>query len=249
MKLLLRVVPLAVIVGCMAASAAEPPAKPAPGPEKSVDKSLLDAMALPADTRLIYRDENSKEITAGQFTKRTQEEGASFEMKRNEAAGTATLTLKPRLTPASEVGSITQLPPLDLHDLFGRRVRNLDLAGRPTLINFFFETCVPCIKEAPVLNLYRRRHMEFNYLAITPDNAEAARRFVQKRNFDWPVAYDGQPFIDAMKVTGYPTYILVSSDGRILGRGAGMDQRDMADQNRALGEFEKWVSARLTRRE
>ena len=240
---------LLLIVACVFASAAEPPAKPAAAVEKGVDKSLLEAMALPADTKLIYRDENGKEITAAQFAKRTQEEGASFEMKRDEAGGSATLTLKPKLTPASEVGAIALLPPLDLHDLFGRRIRNLDLAGRPTLINFFFETCVPCIKEAPVLNLYRRRHMEFNYLAITPDGAEAARRFVQQRNFDWPVAYDGQPFIDAMKVTGYPTYVLVASDGRILGRGTGMDPRDMQDQNRALGEFEKWVSARLTRRD
>ena len=107
---------------------------------------------------------------------------------------------------------------------------------------------MPCIKEAPVLSAYRRRHAEFNYLAVTPDSAEVAKRFVEERKLDWPVAYDGKPFIDAMKVTGFPTYLLVAADGRILGRGSGMNAQEMEDPARALGEFEKWVSTRLTSR-
>ncbi len=243
-NLLLRAIPLVVILACAPVGAAEPAANSSAG----FEQGLREAMLLPPDTKLIYRDESGAVLTVEEFAQRMQV-GAPFDVKRDEAAGTATVTLKPKPTPQSEIGPVTQLAPLDLRDLYGRRIRNPDLAGRPTLINFFFETCVPCIKEAPVLNAYRLRHQEFNYLAVTPDDAETAKRFVVERKFDWPVAYDGKPFIDAMKVTGYPTYLLVAADGRILGRGTGMDERDMKDPARALGEFEKWVSSRLTRRD
>ena len=242
-KLLLRVIPL-VLFACASAAAAETPPKPA----AELEKSVREMMHLAASTHLIYRDESGAELTLDQFNQRVQG-GKAFNVKKDDVAGTATLTLQSKSSSETGMSAVTLLPSLDLHDLYGRRIRNLDLAGRPTLINFFFETCGPCIKEVPMLNSYRRRHQEFNYLAVTPDDAETAKRFVKQRSFDWPVAYDGKPFIDAMKVKGYPTYFLVASDGRILGQGSGMDMRDMEDPARALGEFEKWVSAHLSRRD
>jgi thiol-disulfide isomerase/thioredoxin len=243
-KYFLQAIPITLMLAGVSAHAADPPATPQAG----IEQSLREAMLLPPDTKLIYLDEKGAPLTAEVFLQRSQA-GAQVDVARNAAARTATLRLKASQTPQSEIGSVTTLPPFDLRDLYNRRLRNLDLAGRPTLINFFFETCVPCIKEAPVLNSYRRRHQEFNYLAITPDSAEEAKRFVAQRNFDWPVAYEGDSFIAAMKVTGYPTYLLVASDGRILGRGAGMDVRDMEDPLRALAEFERWVSERLSQRD
>jgi len=247
-SVLRRVIPLAWLLAGALVSAEEPVAPPAP-PPSGFEKGLREAMALPADTKLVYRDEDGKELSPDQFSKRVQEENTQFDVQRDEKSGTATLKIRPKAGSEGEIGPVTQLPPLDLKDLYGRRIRNLDFAGRPTLLSFFFETCVPCIKEAPVLTAYRRRHQEFNYLAVTPDNAESAKRFVQQHNLDWPVAYDGKPFIDAMQVKGFPTYVLVASDGRILGRGSGMNEKDMADPSRALGEFEKWVSSRLSRRD
>jgi thiol-disulfide isomerase/thioredoxin len=225
--------------------AAEPPAA---SPTESLDQGLRKAMLLPPDTSFVYHDEQGAPLTAEEFSRRLQT-GVQFDVARDDVAKSATLTLMPPAAPTSEIGAVTYLPPLDLQDLYGRRLRNLDLAGRPTLINFFYENCVPCIKEAPVLTAYRRRHAEFNYLAVTFDSRDAAKRFVQRYKLDWPVAYDGKPFIDAAQVKGYPTYLLVASDGRILGRGTGMDTRSMEDPVRALGEFEKWVSGRLSRRE
>lgn len=242
-KLLLRVMPLALLV-CLAVSAAET----SPHSAAELEKGVRDMMLLSAQTRLIYRDENGAVLTLEQFNQLVQG-GKGFSVAKDDAAGTATLTLKSKPARDVDANAVKQLPPLDVRDLHGRRIRNLDLAGRPTLINFYFETCAPCIKEVPILNAYRRRHQEFNYLAVTPDDAESAKRFVKERGFDWPVAYDGKPFIEAMLVKGYPTYFLVASDGRILGRASGMDMRDLEDPAKALGKFEKWVSTHLSRRD
>jgi len=217
----------------------------APGFDGAAAETMLrQTLELPAEYKLIVLDEQGAPLGFDVVARRMQSGGA-MDVQRDDAAKTATLRVQPPSTGNSEVGEGATLPSFDLQDIHNRRIRNLDLAGRPTLINFFFETCVPCIKEAPVLTLYRLRHREFNYLAVTPDTKEEAKRFVLQRKLDWPVAYEGDDFIAAMKVTGFPTYLLVASDGRILGRGSGMDPRSMDDPARALGEFEKWVSDRI----
>ena len=114
---------LVILLACASAGGAEPAS-----PVAALEKSLREAMLLPPDTRLVYRDENGAPMTAEQFAQRMQV-GAGFDMKRDEAAGTATVMLKPKATPESEIGPVTQLPPLDLKDLYGRRIRNLDLAA------------------------------------------------------------------------------------------------------------------------
>jgi len=208
----------------------------------AAEKMLRDSLQLPANYKLVVLDEKgiplAFDLVAGKM-----QSGAAMDVQRDDTAKTVTL----RVQRKPEVGEGAMLPAFDLQDIHNRRLRNLDLAGRPTLINFFFETCVPCIKEAPVLSMYRLKHREFNYLAVTPDTKEEAKRFVLQRKLDWPVAYEGDAFIEAMKITGFPTYLLVGSDGKIIARGQGMDPRSMDDPTRALGEFEKWVSDHLKR--
>jgi thiol-disulfide isomerase/thioredoxin len=144
----------------------------------------------------------------------------------------------------AQSGVAMRLPTLDTTTLDGRRVRNADLANQPTLVSFFFATCVPCIKEAPVLNAFAARHKEINVLAITPDPPDVARSFVLKRRFTWPVIADAGALIDALRVRGYPTWLLVAKDGRILARDTGLDEAAMREPAIGLAELERWVAAR-----
>jgi len=151
------------------------------------------------------------------------------------------------VSPGGEIGAVKRLPEFNLERLGGGRARSADLLGRVSVLNFFFETCVPCIKEAPMLSAFRRRHPEYHYLAVTVDSSVEAGRFVGQRKLDWPVAIDAGPLIGAMQVKGFPTYLLVAADGRILGRGTGMDTSTMQHPDLALAQFEQWVKQRLTR--
>jgi peroxiredoxin len=136
------------------------------------------------------------------------------------------------------------LPTLDAEDLDGRRVRNADLAGRHTLVTFYFATCVPCIKEVPALNTYRRAHPDLNYLAVTYESVAEARAFVAKHGLEWPVIADARPFLDAAGVRGFPTYLLVSPDGRILGRESGLPL-DPKEEIPGLASLTAFVAAHL----
>jgi thiol-disulfide isomerase/thioredoxin len=145
---------------------------------------------------------------------------------------------------ATPPGSAGRLPALDAVTLDGHRVRNADLADRPTLVSFFFAACVPCIREAPVLNAFAARHPEIHVLAVTPDPPDVARGFVTARRFTWPVVAGAREFIAAAHVRGYPTWLLVSRDGRILARDTGLDEAALREPAIALAELERWVSAR-----
>ena len=59
-------------------------------------------------------------------------------------------------------------------------------------------------------------------MAVTFDSAAEAKTFVADRGLTWPVVAHARGFIDAAKVRGFPTYMLVASDGRILGRESGL---------------------------
>ena len=164
-------------------------------------------------------------------------------MRAREIIGVAVLAFSMAGAAFAQSGAAApRLPAFDATTLDGRHMRNADLANRPTLVSFFFATCVPCIKEAPVLNAFAARHPEFNVLAITPDPSDVARGYVSQRHFSWPVIANAGAFIAAAKVRGYPTWLLLAKDGRILARDTGLDEGSMREPAIGLAELERWVT-------
>ena len=45
-----------------------------------------------------------------------------------------------------------EIPPFELKDIDGKFVKSEHLKGKPTIINFWFSTCEPCLLEIPALN-------------------------------------------------------------------------------------------------
>lgn len=214
-------------------------AEPAPN---SAEAQVRTMLGLPADAKMRYLADDGTETTFEAFSAKLAR--ATFDVKTDPATGITTLQLTETGGPR-EIGAVTKLPPLDARTLGGRPLRNADLAGRATIVNFFFSTCVPCIKEVPVLNTFARQHPEFNYIALTHDPADEARGFVAQRKFDWPVIANAQSFVTAAQVRGFPTYLLVAKDGRIIGRGSGLDDESMKNADAGLKNFEEWIAARL----
>lgn len=206
---------------------------------------LRESMKIPADYKFVYQAVDGSTMSYAQFAGKAGE-GTQLDISRDDAHKTIVVKLMD-MSPKAEIGAITRLPDFNLPRIGGGRARSKDLAGRVTLVNFFFETCAPCIKEAPMLSAFRRKHPEYNYLAVTGDSSAEAQRFVTERKLEWPVAAEGGTLLAALQVHGFPTYLLVAADGRILGRGAGMDMNALDDTARAMAELESWVAQRLER--
>jgi len=58
-----------------------------------------------------------------------------------------TVRLRGNVSCPSPYPPVTEMPPFDLRDLAGKRITAASLKGKPTLVSFFFSTCMPCILE------------------------------------------------------------------------------------------------------
>src|SRR6185369_629914 len=134
--------------------------QPAGGKLPTTEAGIRDSFGVPADWKIQYQDESGAAITAAQFEARAGKNTSVALIKNPEKH---TFTMKLEKPGAGAVAKpVTSLPPLDFHDIAGRPVSNQTLAGKPTLLSFFFAECVPCIKEVPILNAFRRKHPEYN---------------------------------------------------------------------------------------
>ncbi|HET6586453.1 MAG TPA: TlpA disulfide reductase family protein [Oleiagrimonas sp.] len=107
------------------------------------------------------------------------------------------------------------LPRFSLPLVSGGKTNPASIKGATTLVDFFFSGCAGCIEELPALNAYAASHPHMHFLAITYDDANTAKIFVNKRHFAWPVAYNGQAYLDQLKVSVYPTLLLLDANGDV----------------------------------
>jgi cytochrome oxidase Cu insertion factor (SCO1/SenC/PrrC family) len=192
--------------------------------------------------QLQYRDVNCNAVSFAQFVVAMRTDGVGSEIERaaDGKAVTATIHQRGGGHCPSPYPPVTELPPFDLKDLNGKRVTSASLRGKPTLINFYFANCVPCILEVGPLNTYAASRPDMNFLAVTFDEPTEARGFVKRFGFRWRVVPDARDFIDRMRVKNYPLMALFDTNGKLLGtkKGGASDELEAAA---VLPQLKRWV--------
>ncbi len=141
---------------------------------------------------------------------------------------------------------MTELPPFELRDLAGKPVTAASLKGKPTLINFYFAQCVPCILEVGPLNGFAARTSRDEF---SRGDLRRSRRWREpsstRYKFRWRVVPDAREFIDRMRVKQYPMMALFDASGRLLGtrRGGVRDELEAANCGAAARALGGWVAA------
>ena len=207
---------------CAALLLAASPHAGAQPPQAAVSKAesaMLESMMLGDFSRVEYRDAEGTAIGFEQFVESVKA-SKSFSIEKESDHSLAVLRIKDpdRTVVPVEEGIVagSRLPALGkLETLDGDAVSDADLRDRYTLLSFYFAECVPCIAEIPALNGYAAAHPEIGVWAITFDDTATSKAFVAQRGLELPVIAEAQVFIDAVGVTGYPTWLLVDADGRI----------------------------------
>ena len=223
----------AVFGGCATAGAG--------GDFTSMSEAEMRAtLNVPADMQVLYKDESGAALTRDEFMKRMHA-GKSLALIKDPAKHTFTLKLA-NAGDMPETKPITSLPAFEFRNIAGTPVTSRSLAGKPTLLSFFFAECAPCIAEVPILNAFRLKHPEYNYLALTFDPPDVALAFIKQRKLEWPVVADTLEWQKSAGIKTYPTYVLLSEKGAVLGSGSGLDSDAMKDPKIGLASFEKWVA-------
>jgi cytochrome oxidase Cu insertion factor (SCO1/SenC/PrrC family) len=191
-----------------------------------------------------YRSLDCRALDFAKFAEAMKESGVGSEIERAADGSSVTATIHRRGTPScpSPYPPVTQMPPFDLRDLEGRRVTSSALKGKPTLVNFYFAKCVPCILEVGPLNRYAASRPDMNFLAVTFDEPDEAREFIRRFGFEWRVVPDARDFIDRMRVKNYPLMALFDAQGRLLGTKRG-GARDEVAAAAVFPQLKRWVES------
>jgi thiol-disulfide isomerase/thioredoxin len=227
---------------CVLANASAFAAAPAPFTESDFRATLGVADAV----HLSYRGLDCNPVSFDEFAKAMGETGVRSDVERAVDGTAVTVTVRRRggNVCSSPYPPVAELPPFDLRDLSGRPVNVAGLKGKPTLINFYFAECVPCILEVGPLNRFAASRPGMNYLAVTFDEAPVARAFVARYKFRWRVVPDARDFIDRVRVKQYPTLALFDENGRLLGTRRG-GVRDELEAATVAPQLARWVDGLL----
>jgi thiol-disulfide isomerase/thioredoxin len=234
-----------------------------PAPEAAADAKPLTAAAKPAAMseatfregmqvadakQVVYKDENGSVISFDKFIASVNA-GHSFAKMVEGDKSLAEFTINPPEAKApvtqQKVAALTipvasEMPELKSSDISGK-LHPLNNGEHYTLLSFFFHDCVPCIQEIPQLNALSARVKRVQLVSVTFDDKAIAERFVRERGLKLPVVAGEQAYIDALGIKTYPTLVLVSPDGRLVG--SRTSYQPTANEEAGLKELEDWLSS------
>lgn len=91
------------------------------------------------------------------------------------------------------------------------------LKGKPSLLNFWFTTCKPCIEEMPVLNKLKTAFKDsVNFIAITYEKADKVAAFLKKHVYDFVQVADAEKLTNALQMTSFPVNIFLDKKGNVV---------------------------------
>ena len=88
------------------------------------------------------------------------------------------------------------------------------LEGKPTLINFWFTRCKPCIDEISTLNKLKLKYGDkVNFISITFESSKKVNKFLKKNEFIYEHITNSKNQIQALNIGGYPTSLILDKNG------------------------------------
>jgi len=98
----------------------------------------------------------------------------------------------------------------------GKQVAISDYKGKYIFLNIWGEWCLPCIKEIPELkkgfDLWKEKVVFLSI--IKTQDINKARKLISQEKIEWPQFLMTSEIENRLKISGYPTNILIYPDGK-----------------------------------
>ncbi|MEH0158671.1 TlpA disulfide reductase family protein [Limibacter armeniacum] len=114
---------------------------------------------------------------------------------------------------------------LQLEDMEGDVMSLQDLKGKTLFINFWATWCPPCVAEMPeIYELYSEmKNEEIAFVMISVDEDPLKlQKFLERKAYDFPVYQLKSSVPEVFQSSSVPTTFIVSPDGKIVLKHAGM---------------------------
>ena len=105
-----------------------------------------------------------------------------------------------------------ELPDFELSTVSGKKVNSNSLKGKPTLINFWFDSCAPCIEEMPILNEIQSNLSDVNFIAVTFQDKNQVSKFLERKDFNFTHLVDAKDYLDSFGFFGYPKTLILDKN-------------------------------------
>lgn len=133
-------------------------------------------------------------------------------------------------------------PNFKLTDLKGGEITLEDLKGKPTIINFWFTRCAPCIAEIPILNKMQEEYSsDFDFFALTYETQQDVERFMEKQKFNFTHIVGAKDFIDKMGINTYPLNFFLDKNGIVKEVKYGIPKIKDKDGQIKMGDGKKFI--------
>jgi cytochrome c biogenesis protein CcmG/thiol:disulfide interchange protein DsbE len=128
-------------------------------------------------------------------------------------------------------------PKFDLKTLTSKNFNSEQLKGKPTMINFWFTKCAPCIDEMPILNKIAEKYKDdFNFIAITYENTKDVEKFFKKHPFNFKHLVDAEKFTDFLGMKAYPMNLFLDKNGILKYIKGGIPYESIEGEELKMGE-------------
>jgi len=128
-------------------------------------------------------------------------------------------------------------PKFNLKTWSGEDFSSGQLIGKPTLINFWFTSCAPCIDEIPVLNRIAEKYeKDFNFISITFEDEQDVGDFIKKHPYDFKHLVDAEMFIKSLGIRSYPMNVFLDRKGVLRYIKGGIPYEGMEGGELIMGE-------------
>ncbi|GAB5522619.1 MAG: hypothetical protein Roseis2KO_04910 [Roseivirga sp.] len=108
------------------------------------------------------------------------------------------------------------LPPeFSVEDLEGKTVNLADMEGKVVVLNFWYVSCKPCVKEMPELNaiVEKYKNEDVVFLAFATDKAPAVEQFLTSRTFNYRIIPRARHISKKFGVYAYPSHYVIDKKG------------------------------------
>jgi len=138
------------------------------------------------------------------------------------------------------VGKKFPLP--NLRTIDGKEIGLSQLLGKPTLINFWFTSCAPCIEEMPALNNIKNELGDkVNFVAITFESAAKAKKFLTKHAFDFTHIVNAKAFTDSLQMKAFPVNVFLDKMGIVYDIQMGVPLAPAENKEMKIGDGKEFL--------
>lgn len=120
--------------------------------------------------------------------------------------------------------SDTQVPEFSLMSVEGQTVTDKDLLGKPTLVYFWAPWCSVCKHSLPNLeSFFKDNQMDVNVvsIALSYEKVDDVHMAMVKHKLSFPTLLGTPDIADKFLITGFPTYYVLDSDGKVESKSLG----------------------------